>query len=262
MQVKNLSFTVLFAFCCVQLTAQGQQPVEVPVTIQVTDPTGASIPNARIELIQLPTSKPTEATTDAQGKLALGLKQGGYCAAFSSPGFRTLGGHIRVQGPITIPAKLDIGGCTECVEVYADDGNTLGLLALPYRQSFMTPSELKAMKHTLVVVHNTRTKEIERYSGVPLFDLLGQSKATEANGAGEKPPSSFIVARGVDGTKAVLALAEIEPNLHPAGALVADTLNGKPLVGSDGPFMLVVATDKYPGRTVPKLVSIEVRAVE
>ena len=74
--------------------------------------------------------------------------------------------------------------------------------------------------------------------------------------------SDYIVATGSDGYKAVLALAEVDPEFHPGEVLVADQMDDKPLDAKTGPLRLVVTEDKRPARSVHNLVSIEVKQAE
>ena len=234
----------------------------VPVTVQVTDPSGAPIPNAHIELLPFPDSAKSELQADQRGQLSLNLKPGGYCAAFSSPGFVVLQGHFDLRGPVTVPVKLSIGGCTECVAVMALDGTSLAVTTLPYRQTFITLSYLRAMRHISLTVRSSTPRTVERYSGVPLSDLLAELKKGQINDPRDQPWADYLVATGANGYKAVLAAAEIDPRIHPTGVLVADALNGKPLDAQSGPFKLVVAKDRNSERFVTKLVSISVNAGE
>jgi hypothetical protein len=71
-----------------------------------------------------------------------------------------------------------------------------------------------------------------------------------------------VVATGSDGYRAVLALAEVDPEFHPGDVIVADAMDGKPLDEKSGPFKLVVTEDKRPARSVHSLVSIEVKTAE
>jgi hypothetical protein len=147
----------------------------------------------------------------------------------------------------------------------AGDGNSLEVVAPPYQQIILTPADLKAMRHITVGVHDAHGKVLETYSGVSLFDLIDRlARITGPNGTGlrGKPWAEFIVATGAGGYKAVVALAEADPDLHPANVLVADTLDGKPLDGKEGPFELIVPNDRNPGRSVRKLVTIELKTAE
>jgi hypothetical protein len=69
-----------------------------------------------------------------------------------------------------------------------------------------------------------------------------------------------VVATGSDGYKAILALAEAEPDFHPGDVIVADTMDGKPLDAKIGPFRLVVSEDRRPARSVRNLVSVELKS--
>ena len=77
-----------------------------------------------------------------------------------------------------------------------------------------------------------------------------------------KALAEYVVATGSDGYRAVLALAEIDPEFHPGEVLVADAMDGKPLNAKTGPFRLIVTEDKRPARSVRSLISIEVKSAE
>lgn len=126
----------------------------------------------------------------------------------------------------------------------------------------VTMAALKADTHKTVTVHNPHTNADETYSGVPLIELLKQVGAPTGHDVHGKALSEYVVATGSDGYKAVLALAEIEPDFHPGDVLVADTIDGKPLDEKSGPFKLVVTEDKRPARSVRNLVSIELKSAE
>jgi len=118
------------------------------------------------------------------------------------------------------------------------------------------------MAHKTVTVHNPHTNADETYSGVPLIELLKQVGTPTGRDVHGKALSEYVVATGSDGYKAVLALAEVEPDFHPGDVLVADTMDGKPMDAKTGPFRLVVSDDKRPARSVRNLVSIELKTAE
>jgi hypothetical protein len=123
-------------------------------------------------------------------------------------------------------------------------------------------ADLKALPHHTVTIHNPHANADETYSGVPLIDLLAKQGVPHGHDLHGKALSEYIVVTGSDGYKAVLALAEADPEFHPGEILVADTMDGKPLDEKTGPFRLVVTEDKRPARSVRNLVSIEVRSAE
>lgn len=118
------------------------------------------------------------------------------------------------------------------------------------------------MPQKTVTYYNPHTNADERYSGVPLMDLLAGLEVAHGKDLRGKALSEYVVATGSDGYKAVLALAEVDPEFHPGDVLVADAMDGKPLDAKTGPFRLVVTEDKRPARSVHSLVSIEVKTAE
>ncbi len=245
--------------------AFAQQTPPVPVTLQIADVTGAVVPYAQVRMIPspAPTSEPMEA--DSEGKLKLSLKPGEYCASITSEGFVPLEQHFNVQEPTTIPFKLQVGSCTECLTVEGATSDSLVLRLFPshgHEPLLLKPAGLKGMPHKTVTVHNPHTKADETYSGVPLIDLLASLGVPRGKDLHGKALSDYVVATGSDGYKAVLALAEVDPEFHPGDVLIADTMDGKPLDAKTGPFKLVVTEDKRPARSVHSLVSIEVKAAE
>ena len=140
-------------------------------------------------------------------------------------------------------------------------GNTLALIGIA-TQSVLTGEAIKVLPHQTVTVENGHTHASETYSGVLLSTLLEQVGAPTGKNVRGKALSEYIVATGSDGYKAVLALAEAEPDFHPGQVLVADELAGKPLDISEGPFKLIVSEDKHPARSVHNLVRIELKQAE
>lgn len=255
------------------LTAQ--KSASVPVILKVTDPTGFPIPHAQIELIPSPSPGilPGTMQTDSAGRLALNLKRGGYCIRVHAPGFTDIEDHFNAPGPATISLKVMIGaglkcvavhGCTTCVTApqRVHDSNTLLLRALPYRLPPITlsQSDLRTLPHITITTHNRNLYRNvdERYSGVRLIELL-EKVGVPGGYVCCNDLSDYIVARGSDGSKVVLSLAEVDRWTHQGEVIVADTMNGEPLDAKSGPFQLIITEDKRPDRLVRHLVSVDVR---
>jgi hypothetical protein len=118
-----------------------------------------------------------------------------------------------------------------------------------------TPATLAALPHKTVTVFNEHAKANQSYSGVPLIDLLTRL------GVPDKPHGKdlrlYLLAEGSDGYEAVYSVAEVNPDVHSATVIVADTLDGKPLADS-GPLQLVATGEKRPARWVRNLVAVRV----
>ena len=118
-----------------------------------------------------------------------------------------------------------------------------------------TPATLAALPHKTITVFNVHAKVNQTFSGVPLIDLL-TPLGVPAMPHG-KDLRYYLVAEGADGYQAVYSVAEVNPDIHDATVLVADTLDGKPLAES-GPLQLVATGEKRPARWVRNLVAIRV----
>ena len=128
------------------------------------------------------------------------------------------------------------------------------------QQASFSRESLQSLPHQTVTVHDPHTNQDETYSGVPLIELLKQVGAPTGHEVRGKVLSQYVVATGSDGYKAILALAEAEPDFHPGDVIVADTMDGKPLDAKIGPFRLVVSEDRRPARSVRNLVSVELKS--
>ena len=173
-----------------------------------------------------------------------------------------------------------VASCTACVNPYVSafietlaiprttliqakqSENSLTLSASSGQSKTFDGASLKALTHKTVIFHNAHTNADETYSGVPLIYLLGTMGVPRGKDLHGKVLSEYVVATGSDGYKAVLALAEVDPEFHPGDVIVADTMDGQPLDEKNGPFKLVVTEDKRPARSVHNLVSIDVKTAE
>lgn len=240
--------------------APAQQPATRPVVISVQDVSGAVVPHVQVRVVPPPNSTP-KMETDDKGRLSLDLKLGGYGIFVEVQGFKKFATHIDLQegkDAETVPVVLQLGGGSH-VEVSAAE--TLTLWTYPYHDAVkLSVSDFKALPHTPVTFHNSHTNKDERYSGVPLADMLSKMGAPLGNELRGEGLALYVVATGSDGYRAVLALAEADPSFHPGEVLVADTIDGKPLDDHSGPFKLVVTEDKRPARSVRNLASIELKS--
>jgi hypothetical protein len=261
---RSLREALILILCTASLAARAAQQVAplslaaAPVTIRVHDSTGAQIPGAKIDIQPSKLSL----TGGNNGKTLTSLTPGRYDIVVSSQGFIPSRKEIEVasSGNPPIDFSLVVGGGSG-VQVTPDthqlafivDHNTVGILKL---------EDFAKLPQKTVTFHNVHTNADETYSGVPLTDLLAKYGAPTGDKLRGKGLSDYIVATGSDGYKAVLSLAETDPAFHSGDVIVADTIDGKPIVDKEGPFKLVVTEDKRPARCVHNLVSIELRTAD
>ena len=105
----------------------------------------------------------------------------------------------------------------------------------------MDPGHAGRAAHKTVTVYNEHIKATQTFSGVPLIYLL--TPLGVPNKAHGKGLGLYLVAEGADGYESVYSVAEVNPDVHDATVMVADTLDGKALAGG-GPLQLVATGEK------------------
>jgi len=240
-----------------------------PVTIIVSDVTGARITNAQIRIAPPPDPEPTKMETNSEGILSLSLKPGGYSISVSCAGFISITMHFdvsRSKEVQTIPAVLQVArlhGMEVSSDPSSGSNNVLTLSSYAHNGDLkLSAADFKSLPHTSITVHNPHTNADETYSGVALADLLAKLNVPLGPDLRGKALENYLVATGADGYKVVLALAELDPTFHPGEVLVADAMNGQPLDAHSGPFKLIVTEDKRPARWVRNLTFLELRSID
>ncbi|MGB6160881.1 MAG: carboxypeptidase regulatory-like domain-containing protein [Acidobacteriaceae bacterium] len=268
------------------LAAWGQ--AYTPVTVVVTDPSGAGVSGAEI-LVTPGSPSGDRLITDEHGRAQLGMPAGEYKLHIAAQGFMTADQKLSVADKaqtvnVTLqPGKPTSGGVVNpgatplqpsavplesTVEKphaesasEAEPAATLVIEGMDGQRGVFTAATLKEYPHQTVTIFDHHTNAKETYSGVPLMELLAHLGVPHGKELMGKALGNYVVATGSDGYKSVVALGEIDPEFHPGMVLVADTMDGKPL-GKAGPFRLVVSEDKRPARSVRNLVRVEVRMAE
>ena len=96
------------------------------------------------------------------------------------------------------------------------------------------------------------------YEGVWLHEILKKAGAPLGERLRGKALATYVLAEARDGYQVVFSLGELDPSFTSSQVLLADKLNGGPLEPEQGPFRLVVASDKPGARSVRMLVRLEV----
>lgn len=122
-------------------------------------------------------------------------------------------------------------------------------------------ADVQAMPQRTLVVHNGHSNVDETYSGVGLSELLAKYGLTLEGGGAKKVYHSYVRAEGTDGYWVLYSASELEAALHTGDAIVAISLNGKPLE-TDGAFKIVAGAEKKPARWVRNLRALTIVAVD
>lgn len=119
-------------------------------------------------------------------------------------------------------------------------------------------AEIEDMPHIGVTVKDQDGNE-HRYTGVALSDLLKRAGTTLGNELRGKNLRKFVLIKGADAYEVLFALPELDPEFATQTILLADAVDGVPLVPGAGPYRLVVPGEKRPTRWVRNVKSIDVR---
>jgi hypothetical protein len=95
------------------------------------------------------------------------------------------------------------------------------------------------------------------YEGVLVREILKRAGAPLGKELRGKALASYLLVKARDGYEVVFTLAEVDSEFANERILVADKRAGKPLLGSQGPFRLIVANDKAGACSVRMLESLE-----
>ena len=232
-----------------------------PVTIQVSDQTGGSVPRARIWFAPSLVTPHGKLATDERGNLSLNLNPGSYTLFVSAQGFKTWSQPINVDMPSNgasdpqlYPVVLQIGPFGSPNYIYPP--GSLVISADAYHGPVeLLAADFRALPHITIKVHNGRSNTDETYSGVMVSTLLALVDAPIGTKFHEEEMADYLRASGSQGHSVVLSVAEVDPSLHRGYVMVADARNGHPL-GKSGPYQLIVSEDRQPTRWVRNLFSI------
>src|SRR5947209_7340093 len=124
--------TLVFVVISTAVSLSAQTASTSTVTGTVSDKTGATVPNAKVDLEDVDTKATTSVTTGSDGGYTFpSVRPGNYSITVSSKGFRqSVVSSVRVAigKSALVNVILEVGGVTETVEVRAGTGVELQTL--------------------------------------------------------------------------------------------------------------------------------------
>jgi hypothetical protein len=99
------------------------------------------------------------------------------------------------------------------------------------------------------------------YEGVLLTELLRLVDAPTGARIHADADRDYLVVTGGDGFRAVFSLAETDRSVQKRAVILADKMDGAPLLAHDAPFRIVVDGDQKPARSVYAVSRIEVKVL-
>ena len=119
----------------------------------------------------------------------------------------------------------------------------------------LSVADLLAMPQKTVQVHNAHNNLDESYTGVAVDELLKKYGVTLEGLGAQQVYHSYVVATGTDKYHVLFSASELQSALHTGDAIIALSMDGKPL-GADGDLKMVLPGEKKPARWVRNLASI------
>jgi hypothetical protein len=139
---------------------------------------------------------------------------------------------------VLISAAFGSAARAQNIAVQNESGTTVKLSA----------AEIAALPHQAVTVDD-HGKTV-RFDGVPLKLVLEKAGVTFGDSLRGKRLANCVLVEAADGYKVVIALPELDPQFTDRVILLADKVDAHPLDARDGPFRIVIPSEKRMARWV------------
>ncbi len=172
--------------------------------------------------------------------------------AFALAAALALAGAARADAPMAgmaMPAAKPSPATPEQTVIVGPTGKTI--VVTPQLLAGLDRAEATMINHS--VSHT--------YEGVRLTELLRLVGAPTGARIHADADRDYLVVTGGDGFRAVYSLAETDGSVQRHPVILADKMDGAPLIPHDAPYRLVVDGDQKPARSVYAVSKIEVRVL-
>jgi len=96
------------------------------------------------------------------------------------------------------------------------------------------------------------------FKGVRLVDVLDSAGVTLGAKLRGENLAKYVLVKAADGYEVIFSLPEIDPEFTSQMVLLAYEVDGHPLAKGEGPFRMVVPSDKKQARWIRELTTIKV----
>ena len=128
------------------------------------------------------------------------------------------------------------------------------------KQVVVTPQLLAGLDRAEATMINHSVSHT--YEGVRLTELLRLVDAPTGARIHAEADRDYLVVTGGDGFRAVYSLAETDGSVQRHPVILADKMDGAPLLAHDAPYRVVVDGDRKPSRSVYAVTRIEVKVLK
>lgn len=118
-------------------------------------------------------------------------------------------------------------------------------------------ADLQQYKQT-TVTRKDRDGKDHIYSGVILSEILAKAGVTLGPELRGENLAKYLLVEASDGYQVLFALAELDKGFTDRAIILADKVDGQPLVAADGPFRIIVQDEKKPARCIKQVTAMKV----
>ena len=87
---------------------------------------------------------------------------------------------------------------------------------------------------------------IHIYKGVSVLDILSKAGVASGKELHGENLSKYVLVKCTDGYQVLFSLAELDPSIADKNVIVADTIDGNPLLDKKGPLRIIAEGEKKP----------------
>ncbi len=134
---------------------------------------------------------------------------------------------------------------------------TVALTGPTGQRATLTAADIAGLPRVKVAFDNHGTKQ--DFEGPLLIDVLAKVGTPTGKDIHGAELATVVLVTAKDGYQVAIGLAEADPGTRANKIILADRLDGAPLLPSAGPFELVIEGDIRPARSARMVTAIEVR---
>ncbi|RLJ31537.1 molybdopterin-dependent oxidoreductase-like protein [Chryseobacterium sp. 7] len=101
------------------------------------------------------------------------------------------------------------------------------------------------------------------FTGVPITEILGKAGVPSGKALhGKENFSKYVLIKCSDGYQVLFSLAELDPSIQDKNVIIADTIDGKPLLADKGPLRIIAEGEKKPARSSYQATEIVIGSIK
>jgi hypothetical protein len=139
-------------------------------------------------------------------------------------------------------------------------GQQLTIQTESSKPTVLTKTEIESLPHIKVSVGTSNAPVT--YEGVALEALLEKAGVTFGESLRGKRLASCLLVEAADGYRVVIALPEVDPAFNDKPIVLADSRDGKPLNQKEGPYRIVIPSEKRMARWVRQVTTLKIVDVQ